>query len=111
MEALFSGFHVGDVGRGIMGGCRGRRFGHFVVSQACGASEVWVLLSELRHKEKPRKQMFTGYGGRRGGGTRSAQLLVWSLGRVVDVEGVVVSVSSPEYTRMKKSPVNASLQG
>ena len=31
MEVLFCIFHIGDVGMGIVGGCRGRRFGHLVV--------------------------------------------------------------------------------
>jgi len=37
MEALFSDFHIGDMGMGIVGGCRGRRFGHLVVSGTCGS--------------------------------------------------------------------------
>jgi hypothetical protein len=86
MEALFRSFHVSEMDEGVVGGCCGSRFGCLVVSWACGASEVWVLLPELRGKEKPRKQMFTGHRRRRGGGTGLAQLFVWPLGRVVDVE-------------------------
>jgi len=41
MEALFSNFHIGNVGMGIMGGCRGRRFGHLVVSGTCGLWAGW----------------------------------------------------------------------
>ena len=63
-------------------------------------------------KEKACKQMFTGHARQLKGGAGLAQSLVWLLGHVVDVEGGVVTVSSPEYTRMKKkNPVNASLQG
>ena len=62
-------------------------------------------------KKKARKQTFTGHARQLEGGAGLAQSLVWSLGHVVDMEGGVVTVSSPECTRMKKNPVNASLQG
>ena len=55
-------------------------------------------------KEKACKQMFTGHARQLGGGAGLAQSLVWSLGRVVDMEGGVVTLSSPEYTRMEKKP-------
>ena len=55
--------------------------------------------------------MFTGHARQLKGGAGLAQSLVWSLGCVVDVEGGVVTVSLPEYTRMKKNPVNWHLQG
>jgi hypothetical protein len=48
--------------------------------------------------------MFTGHARQLKGGAGLAQSLVWSLGRVMDVEGGVVTVSLPEYTRMKKKP-------
>ena len=51
MEALFSDFHVGDVGVGVVGGWSGRRFGHLVVSGTCGAGEVGVLLPELKNQK------------------------------------------------------------
>ena len=41
MEVLFCTFHVGDVCVGIVGGCRGRRFGHLVVLGTCGWSAGW----------------------------------------------------------------------
>ncbi len=110
MEAVFSRFHIGDAGRGVMGGCRGCRFGHLVVSWVCGALEVGGLLPELVDNEKPHKQVFTGHRKWQGSGTGLAQVLVWPVGCVVDVEGGEVSDLSPEYTRMKKSPVNTSLQ-
>jgi len=53
MEALFSRFHVGDVGRGVVGGCRGRRFGRLVVSWACGVSEVGVVARAQRQRKTP----------------------------------------------------------
>jgi len=103
MEALFSSFHVGDVGMGVVGGCPGRRFGRLVVSWTCGAWDVGVLLPEVRNKKKPSKLTFTGRRSRRGGGGGLAQPLDWPLGCVVDVEGGVVGVLSPEYTRIKKA--------
>ena len=42
MEVLFSGFHVGDAGREVVGGCHGHRFGCLVVSRLRGALEVGV---------------------------------------------------------------------
>jgi hypothetical protein len=62
MEALFSGFHVGDVGR-VVGGCRGRWFGHFVVSQACGASEVCVCCQNSDTKKNPINRCLQGIEG------------------------------------------------
>ena len=37
--------------------------------------------------------------------------LLWLLGCVVGVEGGVVGVWLPEYTEIKKNPVNVGLQG
>ena len=68
-------------------------------------------MPELQDKRKACKQTFTGHARQLEGGAGLAQLLVWLLGHVVDVEGGVVTVSLPEYTRMKKNPVNTSLQG
>ena len=45
------------------------------------------------------------------GGRGLAWPLVWPLGCVVEVEGGVFSVLLPEYTRIKKKPINVSLQG
>ena len=60
MEALFSCFHISDVGRGVVGGCRGRWFGRLVVSWACGASEVSVVARVHENEKKPCKRWFTG---------------------------------------------------
>jgi hypothetical protein len=79
--------------------------------------DVWAVWGRCfvaraqKHKKKPCKSAFTWRERQRGSGRGLAWPLVWTLGCVVDVEGGVVTVSSPEYTRMKKSPVNAGLQG
>src|ERR1700733_2353472 len=62
MEALFSSFHVGDVGVGVVGGYSGRRFGRLVMSWTCGASDVGVVLPELRNKKSPVNQCLQGVG-------------------------------------------------
>ena len=53
MEALFSGFHIGEMGREVMGGCCGHRFDCLVVSQACGVLEVGVVCQNSKIKKKP----------------------------------------------------------
>ena len=110
MEALFSSFHVGDVGVGVVGGYSGRRFGRLVMSWTCGASDVGVVLPELRNKKKPCKSIFTGRGRRRGCGRGLVQPLVRQLGCFVDVEGGVVSLCCQSTREFKKDPVNVSLQ-
>ena len=55
--------------------------------------------------------MFTGHARQLKGGAGLAQSLVWLLGRVMDVEGGVVTVSLPEYTRMKKKPCKLVFTG
>jgi hypothetical protein len=40
MEALFSSFHIGDVGRGVIGGYRGCRLGHLVASSSVYCARV-----------------------------------------------------------------------
>jgi len=52
MEALFSSFHVGDVGGGVVGGCRGRRFGCLVVSRMCGAVGGWCFAASTQESKK-----------------------------------------------------------
>jgi len=47
MEALFS-----DVGVGIMGGCRGHRFGHLVVSGTCGSWAGWWYVARVQEQKK-----------------------------------------------------------
>ena len=70
-----------------------------------------MLLPELRDKKYPVNRGLQGIRGGVGvvGRRRVHRFGCW--GGVVDMEVGVVMVSSPEYTRMKKSPVNASLQG
>ena len=57
MEALFSGFHIGAVGVGLVGGYRGCQFGRLVVSWMCGGSEGGVVDVVARdtkeHKKSP----------------------------------------------------------
>jgi len=50
MEALFSSFHVGDVGVGVVGGYRGRRFGRLVMSWTCGACGCCVARTQEQKK-------------------------------------------------------------
>ena len=52
MEALFSDFHVGDVGVGVLGSGRGRWFGRWVLSWTCGLCGAGALLPELRNTRK-----------------------------------------------------------
>ena len=46
MEALFSDFHSGGVGVGVVWSCIGRRFGCLVISWTCGGGAV---LPELKN--------------------------------------------------------------
>ena len=62
MEALFSDFHIGNVGVGVVGDCFSRLSGCFVVAWACHACNVGGLLPELRNRKKPCKPVFTGRG-------------------------------------------------
>ena len=52
MEALFSDFHVGDVGVGIVGGRRGRRFGHLMVLGICGLWAGWWYVAGVQEQKK-----------------------------------------------------------
>ena len=85
MEALFSDFHVGDVGVGVVGDCFSRLSGCFIVAWVCHACNVGGLLPELRNRKKPCKPVFTGRGRRCGGGGGLAWPSVWSFGCVTEV--------------------------
>jgi hypothetical protein len=87
MEVLFSHFHVGDMGMGVVGGRRGHRFGRLVVSGMCGGVGSWCLLPELRNKKKSCKHQFTRRGRRHRGGGSLSQSSAWPVGCVVDVRG------------------------
>jgi hypothetical protein len=52
MEVLFSDFHVGDMGVGVVEGYRGHWFGRLVVSRTCGVWKSGVLSPALRNKKK-----------------------------------------------------------
>ena len=52
MEVLFSGFHIGDVGRGVVGGGRDRRCGRLVVSRMCGAVGGWCFVASTQEQKK-----------------------------------------------------------
>ena len=66
-------------------------------------SEGGVLLPVLKNRKKPHKLKFTGQRWGHGGGTGLAQVLVWLVGCVADVEGGEVGDLSPEYVRVKKA--------
>ena len=51
MEVLFSDFHIGDVGVGVVGSFFGHRSGHFIVAWACCVCDVGGLLPELRNRK------------------------------------------------------------
>jgi hypothetical protein len=85
MEALFSDFHVGDVGVGVVDGYFGRWFGHLAVLRTCGVLEVGVMSPALSKKKKPRKSMVTGLGRHCGGRRGLTWPLVWPFGCAVDV--------------------------
>ena len=51
MEALFSDFHIGDIGVGMVGHCRGHQSGHLVVAWTYCACKAGGLLPELRNKK------------------------------------------------------------
>ena len=85
MEALFSDFHVDDMGVGVVGGCHGHHSGHFVMVWTCCAWEVGGLLPELRNKKKPHKPMFRGCGRQCGGGGGLVWLSEWPFGCATEV--------------------------
>ena len=62
MEVLFSSFHIGDVGVGVVGEYPGRRFGRLAVSWTCGVWDVGVLLPEVRNKKSPVNSSLQGVG-------------------------------------------------
>ena len=62
MEALFSDFHVSDVGVGVVGSLFGHRSGRFVVAWACHVCDVGGLLPELRNRKNPVHQCLQGMG-------------------------------------------------
>ena len=62
MEALFSDFHISNVGVGVVGSFFGHRSGRFVVAWACRACDVGGLLPELRNRKNPVNQCLQGVG-------------------------------------------------
>ena len=62
MEALFSDFHISDVGVGVVGSFFGHRSGRFIVAWACRACDVGGLLPELRNRKNPVNQCLQGVG-------------------------------------------------
>ena len=62
MEALFSDFHIGNVGVGVVENCLSHWLGCFVVAWACRACDVGGLLPELRNRKNPINQCFQGVG-------------------------------------------------
>ena len=62
MEALFSDFHISDVGVGVIGCSFGHQSGRFVVAWACRACDVGSLLPELRNRKNPVNQCLQGVG-------------------------------------------------
>jgi len=63
MEALFSDFHIGDMGMGVVGGWCGCQYGHFVVSRTCSAWR-WVLCCQSSGRKKsPVNRRLWGVGG------------------------------------------------
>ena len=51
MEVLFSNFHIGDIGVGMVGHCHGHQSGHLVVAWTYCACKAGGLLPELRNKK------------------------------------------------------------
>jgi len=62
MEALFSVFHVGDVGVGVVGGCHGCWVDGLVASWMCGCRRWVSRCQSSGMEEKPSKPAFTGLG-------------------------------------------------
>ena len=55
MEALFSGFHIDEVGMGKVGSYPGRRLGRLVVSRVCGGIGGWCFVNSTQEQKKPCK--------------------------------------------------------
>jgi hypothetical protein len=79
MEALFSDFHVGDVGVGVVGSRRGHQSGRLVVSWMWGVQGVGCWLPELRNEKIPANRCLQGVGDgvEVGGGDVAVSSAAW----------------------------------
>ena len=62
MEALFSDFHIGNVGVGVVENCLSHWLGCFVMAWVCCACDMGGLLPELRNRKNPVNQCLQGVG-------------------------------------------------
>ena len=104
MEVLFSDFHVGNMGVGVVGGCHGCRFCHL----GCVMRGRRVLCLSSRIRKMPCNWQLQGIGTNVGvvGGWHGCRFGCWD---VLWMSRAVLSMFGCQSTEIKKNPVNVGL--